>query len=174
MIHIKELQDKFSSLDVNSKNYALYERLLLLDISDYKPLMQEILDGRLDIEDTRQLFNNVIPSSNKKSTNRNLSENIVDTMKSNLIARLTGENTSDIIKENQLFFNNLDDYKYAIAKEYESQTGNTLTDDEINSILVVVQETYYQQLNLEDIDGQNKEAQIFMSDKMSYKPISKL
>ena len=174
MIHIKELQDKFSNLDVNSKNYVLYERLLLLDISDYKPLMQEILDGRLDIEDTRQPLNNVIPSSNKTSTNRNLSENIVDTMKSNLIARLTGENTSDIIKENQLFFNNLDDYRYAIAKEYESQTGNTLTDDEINSILVVVQETYYQQLNLEDIDGQNKETQIFMSDKMSYKPISKL
>jgi hypothetical protein len=174
MIHVKELQDKFSKLDVNSKNYFLYERLLLLDISDYKPLMQEILDGRLDIEDTRQLLSNIIYSNNKISTNRNLSENIVDTMKSNLISRLTGENTSDIVKENQLFFNNLDDYKYAIAKEYEEQTGNTLTDDEVNSILVIVQETYYQQLNLEDIDGQSKDTQLFMSDKMSYKPISKL
>jgi hypothetical protein len=174
MIHVKELQDKFSSLDINSKNYALYERLLSLDISDYKPLMQEILDGRLDIEDTRQLLNNVIPSSNTISTNRKLSENIVETMKSNLISRLTGEGTTNIIKENQLFFNNIDDYKYAIAKEYESQTGKTLTDDEVNSILVVVEETYYQQLNLEDIEGQNKDTQLFMSDKMSYKPISEL
>ena len=53
---IKLLKFTFDSFDINPSNRFLYERLLDLDRSVYKPLIEKLITKELDIEDTRPIF----------------------------------------------------------------------------------------------------------------------
>ena len=101
MPHISELHAMFKRLDITSKNIALWEALLQLGISTFKPIMNEIISGRLDIEDTRKILPNKLVTSMNKRLDRRISDNkdYFDILANNLMSRINGDGT-DIIKEN--------------------------------------------------------------------------
>lgn len=175
MAHIKSLHDSFTSINITDDNFSLWQKLLDVDISDYKPLMEKLLSGELDIEDTRPLLENIVTTSyeslNKESR---LSKDLNQTIKSNLTARLFAD--GEVIKENALFIHNKDDYKEAIAQKYFEKTGNFLSESAKAKILVIIEEQIIQELNMSNYAGYEdpKAIQLRYSDMMSVKPIAEI
>lgn len=175
MASIKLLKDKFDALVFSETNMVLYEALLRLDISDFKPVMESLLSGEIDIEDTRKIFANdiktdwlgrYIPLSQKDAR---LSPDIAETLKSNLVARLSG-NGDDIIKEN-LIYPDLSDLKRQIADTYAEEYGETLTPAEIEMLLPIVENELYVDMNIQNDNAvRDKADQRYISDSLSYKP----
>lgn len=175
MPHISELHEMFKKLDITSNNIALWEALLQLDISTFKPIMNEIISGRLDIEDTRKILPNKLVTSMNKRLDRRISDNksYFDILANNLMSRINGDGT-DIIKENIVVYN-VDHYKIQIAEQYEKETGNKLTSEEIESILLIADIIAYQELNTTNIQGaEAKKLQNVYSNLLSFKPDAKV
>lgn len=174
MASISTLKDKFDLLPFSEENIELYNALLNLDISDFKPLMEEILNGRVDIEDTRAIFlNNVSTSWNRngsKIQDSRLSTDISKTIKENLITRMT-DTDKEILKEN-LIFPDTRDLKQQIADEFKKTHGITLPPEDIEKLLPLVESELYSELSLNNKGNAtiNKEYQIFISDSLSLKP----
>lgn len=175
MPHISELHAMFKRLDITSKNIALWEALLQLDISTFKPIMNEIISGRLDIEDTRKILPNKLVTSMNKRLDRRISDNkdYFDILANNLMSRINGDGT-DIIKENIVVYN-VDHYKLQIAEQYEEETGNKLSPEEVESILLIADIIAYQELNATNIQGtEAKKLQNVYSNLLSFKPDAKV
>lgn len=175
MPHISELHAMFKRLDITSKNIALWEALLQLDISTFKPIMNEIISGRLDIEDTRKILPNKLVTSMNKRLDRRISDNkdYFDILANNLMSRINGDGT-DIIKENIVIYN-VDHYKIQIAEQYEKETGNKLSPEEVESILLIADIIAYQELNAANIQGtEAKKLQNVYSNLLSFKPDAKV
>lgn len=179
-MHIKQLKKLFDELPVHPDNEKLYYDLLKLDMADFKPIMEAIIAGKIDIEDTRQIlklrflstFERLFKNPIDARISRNENE-LVNNMRENLLDRMFGTG-SKIIKENIGFFQNIDDYKRIVANAYYEETGERLSDKEIDMILPAIQERYMQELNtvnygLMSIDGA-KEMQLLISDYLTYRP----
>lgn len=179
MPSVKVLKTKFDDLSFTSDNIVLYAHLLTLDMSDFKPLMEEILLGRIDIEDTRQLFQNEIETewSGKYFTptlsDPRISNDIIETMKSNLSSRLAGEG-DNIIKENLLFPSQAD-IKDKIAQQFFEEHGIRLSPEDVERILPIVETQLFAELSIVNTNGvRNKADQLIISDQLSFKPIAEL
>jgi hypothetical protein len=165
MANISLLKKKFDLLPIDENNWELYQRLLNLDISVYKPLMEEILDGRLDIEDTRPLFASYLPRTidnarNEVSKKRMLINN-EDDLKNNLIVRAT--NPDNVIKEVTIKKQNYEDTKLLVIEKYETYHEVKLTENQ-KRVLIIAMDNYENT----DIDLYgNKEKQSKLSDKLS-------
>jgi hypothetical protein len=174
MASISLLKEKFDALPFSEDNIALYSILLQLDISDFKPIMEEILSGRINIEDTRAVFANTVNSSwdngYSKIEDTRISTDISETIKSNLIARMSG-NGNDIVKEN-LIFPDTTDLKYQIAAQFKETYGITLPAEDIEKLLPLVEMEVYSELSMNNTGNAtiNKTYQTFISDSLSYKP----
>jgi len=177
MAHIKALHENFSELVITNENIALYQALLELDISTFKPIMNEIISGRIDIEDTRKILSNRLYNDNKyKKTERRLSDdsNYKEVITNNLISRLLGDG-KNIIKENIVINNNIDHYKQMIAEEYEKEYGIKLSDTDIEDILLIADIIAYQELNYQNISDNNaKNTQLSNANYLSFKPDAKV
>lgn len=168
MKHISALKLQFDRLPVTEANYALYDRLMSLDISVYKPILDEILAGRLDIEDTRPMFNVTINSIvNPVAMGTPLNQLITNAagLKANLINRVF--NKTQVIKEADIGNASMvSTLQQQIADNYFAQTGIQLTTNQISVLVIAVQNT--QKLNL--TTQQSKAAQIVASNLLSVKP----
>jgi hypothetical protein len=175
MPSISLLKEQFDALPIDSTNIDLYAALLRSDISDYKPLMQQILAGTLDIEDTRKLLPNDAQYNRfgDKNTDARIGltdEQLAQNMKDNLSARLFG---GEVIKENVMFRPDISSMQTLIAENFTKLTGQTLTQDQINSILPIMNEEVIQELNVANLSMDDvKQVQLVFSDLLSTKPIS--
>lgn len=173
MTSISILKAQFDALPFSESNIALYELLLTLDISDFKPVIEEILSGRITIEDTRQLFANNVASlwnSNSiKVLDARATDNISATIKNNLIARIVG-NSNDIVKENLMYPDNTD-LKYQIAAQFKADYGIDLPKEDIERLLPLVEVELYSELSLNNKGNAtlDKDHQIYISNALSYK-----
>lgn len=176
MPSIKVLKTKFDELVVNSTNIALYERLLTLDISDYKPLMEEILLGRLGIEDTREVFkNNMLLAAfgGEVVNDPRISTNMAETMKANLLERMKGSG-DNLIKEN-LVFPSTEDLKDQIADRYFKEYGIKLPPEDIVKLLPIIENELISELSLNNNAGtRDKADQLIYSDQLAFKPSAEL
>jgi hypothetical protein len=168
MQNVSELKGTFDRLPVSTGNYSLYERLLALDQSVFKPLMEEILTGRLDIEDTRPLFNvnirEIVSAAEKISTNKIIQT--PDDLRRNLVNRVFSPN--DVIKEVTLPRIDIMDLKMQISEQYTAKTGDVLTDAQMQVILVAVDLTR----DISATSGSSKEEQQIYVNAMSAKPLT--
>jgi hypothetical protein len=168
MQNVSELKGTFDRLPVSTGNYSLYERLLALDQSVFKPLMEEILAGRLDIEDTRPLFNvnirQIVGAETGISTNKIIQTS--DDLRRNLVNRVFSPN--EVIKEITLPRIDIMDLKMQIAEQYTAKTGQTLTDAQMQVILVAVDATR----DITATSGGNKDEQQIYVNAMSAKPLT--
>jgi len=164
---ISELKNIFDSLDINESNISLYESLFILDISEYLPLMTEILDGRLDIEDLRSYFNkynnSAIPKFKKTTPLFIEMEDVVSATVSNLKLSLFGNQS---IKEGFLPTDDTD-LKYKIAAELKENENITLNDVEINAIITGMDP--FKIISTDLNRGITKEEQLFASNILSPK-----
>lgn len=175
MAHIKELQVEFNSLPVSNDNIKLYAALLTLDQYEFKPVMEGILTGRIDIEDTRRIFyNNGYFRHNDRNYNTTVkdarvSTDIGKTIADNIQARLFGKE-DNIIKESIIGLDN-NDLKKDIAKEYTRRTGETLSTEDIDALLPILETQLYVELSLYNPNtNKDKEHQNRFSDLLAYKP----
>ena len=123
MNSIEELKNRFDLLPVDSNNMKLYQKLLHLDISVYKPLMDEILSGRMDIEDTRPIFSSFFSDSKKSFYTSILQKrtliNNADDLKNNLITRLASPEKN--IREITLLSSDYNNIKAEVITKYSIQ-----------------------------------------------------
>lgn len=178
MPSISILKEKFDNLPMTADNMALYQVLLFTDISDYKPVMEQILLGKIDIEDTRQIFYNYSNYNWARYENKNLAENIydaristniMDTISNNIVAALEG-NEDAIIKES-IIIPTQDNLKNQIASEFKKRTGLTMTKAEIDAILPIVNSELFVELSLLNPNAvKDKEHQNLFSDLLAFKP----
>jgi hypothetical protein len=175
MPSISLLKEQFDALPIDSTNIDLYAALLAADISDYKPLMQQILAGTLDIEDTRKLLPNDAQYDRFGDKNADARIGLTDdqlaqNMKNNLSTRLFG---GDVIKENVFFRPDVSSMQTLIAQNFAKITGQTLTQDQIDSILPIMNEEVIQELNVANLSMDDvKAVQSVFSDLLSVKPIT--
>lgn len=179
MPSISLLKDKFDELNVTAQNMELYELLLYSDISDFKPVMEQILLGRLDIEDTRQIFYTVVNHKWLTGSGRDvikdvrISDNIMDTIKNNIIAVLNNDEKA-IIKES-IIIPNQSQLKNEIATEFKKRTGMELSKEEIEMLLPIVNTELFIELSLVNPNAiKDKEHQNLFSDLLSLKPRAEL
>lgn len=83
MQNISVLHEKFANLPVSSDNYSLWGSLLSIDQAVFKPIMEQILAGKLTIEDFRPFISKFIDylrydSSIARQTERFLTEDVDD------------------------------------------------------------------------------------------------
>ena len=179
-MHIRVLKKLFDELPMHPSNMGLYQELLSLDMVEFKPIMEAILDGRIDIEDTRQILRNRFITEfgklfeNPKDPRISRStEALVQTMKDNITKRLF-DNGKDVVKENIGFFRNLDDYKNAVANAYYEETSRHLSDEDIARIVPIMEQRYVQELNMANLGGggekENKKIQLKISDLLAHRP----
>lgn len=175
MTHIKYLKEKFDVLPVAESNIHLYERLLDLDLFDFKPIMEAILEGRLDIEDTRQIFTyngDIYPSgvSVRDSGLPPISDDVFTNVKTSTVQRYSGD--PDIVKES-LIYPNMDDIRHEIAETFFERTGQRMTEEDIDAVIPPVLSELVLTLNLADSEGlRTKQDQLIVSDRLSYKPVT--
>jgi hypothetical protein len=171
MISIEELKKKFDLLPVSTANWELYQNLLSLDQSVFKPIMEEIIEGRMDIEDTRPIFGKYFPKMVETMRGdlydaygkRHLI-NTPDDLKQNLILRAMAPDRS--IREVTLPSSAYEDIKATILTKYEEETGDTLTDSQKKALLIA-----FDAFEKTDNDMYaNKDRQIRLSDMMSGSP----
>ena len=179
-MHIRVLKKLFDELPMHPSNMGLYQELLSLDMVEFKPVMEAILDGRIDIEDTRQILRNrfitelgkLFENPKDPRISRN-TEALVQTMKDNITKRLF-DNGKDVVKENMGFFRNLDDYKNAVANAYYEETGQHLSEEDIARIVPIMEQRYVQELNMANLGGAgakaNKEIQLKISNLLAHRP----
>lgn len=135
MAHVKELKEQFDLLPITEDNIELYERLLNLDHSEYVPIIEEILSGRMDIYDTKSLFYRHIPEpidygvipTKLVTEDTSISSVVI----SNLHNRLFG---GDIIQEAVVEIND-DDLKEISADKFTEETGIVLSHDDRMKII---------------------------------------
>jgi hypothetical protein len=171
MQNVSQLKGYFDRLPVTTENYPLYQRLLDLDRSVFKPLMEEIIAGRLDIEDTRPLFNihilyviqNVRTAVSEKRLPR-LIQTPQD-LKQNLINRAFAPN--EVIKEITLPNLEINDFRMIISEQYAAKTGETLSEREIDALIVAVSGTK----EIDALSGDTKADQLKYADAMATKPV---
>jgi hypothetical protein len=165
MQSISQLKAKFEGLPVDENNWELYENLLALDQSVFKPLMEEILAGRMDIEDTRPIFAKYFPRMTENFRNR-VSEkrkliNSTEEFRENLSRRYM--NPESAIREITLRDPAYDDIKQEMIAAYETETGKTLTESEKKALIIAMSETEKIDVDLYS----NKAKQTRLSDMMS-------
>jgi hypothetical protein len=168
MQNVSQLKGIFDRLPVTNDNYRLYERLLDLDRSVFKPLMEEIIAGRLDIEDTRPIFNINIQHVKTVIDEKRLPR-LIQTpqdLKRNLINRAFAPN--EVIKEITLPNLEINDLRMIIAEEYALKHGVQLTDREIEALIVAVNGTKM----IDALSGDSKGDQIKYADAMATKPVT--
>lgn len=167
MQNISELKAKFNRLPVNKENWELYQRLLDLDMSVFKPLMEEILEGRMDIEDTRPIFGGRLISAIRSTRFKEKKRKIVETdadLRKNLALRAT--NPEMAIKEVRLQNREYDEAKSAVIESFERDTGRVLTDGERRALAIALDEQEDVDVDLYD----SKERQTRLSDMLSGGP----
>ncbi|WP_368880303.1 hypothetical protein [Proteus mirabilis] len=185
MNHIKVLYDNFQKLDINDKNFLLYQRLLDLDISDFKPIMEELLSGRLDIEDTRKILLNDFSSTfNQEEKFNPFLKDSDQLLRNNLLKRLTSNDGKGIIKENVIPITNFDDFKHRVYEEFNRQVEENLlnsdfkfSEEDIKSIMIIAEKEFRQTIDWEGIKvsfDKQKDQQLLVSDLLSFKPINKI
>ena len=180
MPSISLLKEKFDKLLISNENIHLYDALLYLDISDFKPVMEEILLGRIDIEDTRQLFSIMVnyPWMNQSDKPYDPFEKLADQLyypntaqavRDNLMARLEG-NDGRVIKEAPAFPNQIE-LKARIADEFFRSTGQQLAKEDIEKLLPIVKSELMMELSLYNNNAvKDKSYQLVISDLLSIKP----
>ena len=180
MASISLLKDKFDKLPISNDNIHLYDALLYLDISDFKPVMEEILLGRITIEDTRQLFSTLVNYTwmNQNDSPYNPFEKLHDPriftdvaegIKHNLNARLNG-NDGQVIKEAPAYPTQ-SDLRVRIAEDFYKRNGIELSDEDIDKLLPIVKSELIMELSLYNNNAvRDKNYQIILSDILSIKP----
>ena len=168
MINVSELKQKFDLLPVDKNNWSLYQNLLDLDMSVFKPLMEEILEGRMDIEDTRPIFSKYMPrvvnAVRNEVENKRRLINTEEEFRQNLVRRaLTPD---EAIKEVRVANPAYDDIKGVMIDKYEEATGDKLTESQRRAMLIAMEQTQYFDI---DLYG-NKEKQVRLSDMLSGSP----
>ena len=165
MLSIENIKKLFDLLPIDDTNRSLYQNLLRLDISVYKPLIEEILEGRMDIEDTRPIFSSYFPSSKNSFTKKILEKRRLITspeeFKQNLITRLVSPEKN--IREIVLLSNEFYEIKREIIEKYEKDNSVSLSSGEKNALFIAY--GFYEKTDL-DYYG-NKEKQTKLSDLMS-------
>lgn len=137
MPNISVLKANFDRLDIVEDNVELYEALLILDQSEFIPIMEEILAGRLDINDLTSFFN--------KYNNLKFFFNEV---KLPMLSEIDSANLATIVIGNikQSLFNGKPikegfipkddtDLKFKIAKDLYDAQGISLSDTDIMKII---------------------------------------
>ena len=165
MQSISQLKAKFERLPVDENNWELYENLLALDQSVFKPLMEEILAGRMDIEDTRPIFAKYFPRMAETFRDRVNKKrwliNTTEEFRENLSRRYTEPEKA--IREITLRDPAYEDIKQEMIAAYEAETGETLTESERKALIIAMSET--EKIDI-DLYG-DKTKQIRLSDLMS-------
>ena len=177
MENIMKLKEKFDSLPISDENVDLYRKLFDLDIADFKPVMEGLLSGEIDIEDTRKLFQNdpdlKTPPGVRYDASSPLPMNAdtVDSITANIISSLT-EDSPRTIKET-LTYPSPDTFKNRIAAMYKDQTGITMTPEEVNALIPIIEEELFTSMALGQSKGtRNKADQLSLSDKITNSPIA--
>ena len=168
MINVSELKKKFDRLPVSKENWELYLNLLSLDQSVYKPLIEEIIEGRMDIEDTRPIFAKYYPkivdNFRKEVTNKRMLINTPDELKQNLLLR--AEAPDQAIKEVSITNFNYEDVKHDVITAYEQESGSQLTDNERKALLIALNE--YEKTDIDLYSDKSKQTRL--SDLISGSP----
>lgn len=180
MPSISLLKDRFDELPISNDNIHLYDALLYLDISVFKPVMEEILAGRIDIEDTRQLFSILVNypwmnqnekpyDPNEKLTDQRYYNDSATSIRNNLMARLEG-NDNSVIKEAPAYPTQVD-LKVQIAEDFFKRTGIVMSDEDVEKVLPIVKSELMMELSLYNNNAvRDKNYQIIISDLLSIKP----
>lgn len=134
-----EIKKLFDRLNINTTNRLLFENLLNLDRTVYKPLIEKILSGELDIEDTRPIFsiflskpigeNNTVSKmflidSNYKFI-KNMSDRIFDPL--NFIKELELSNKDQV-----------EETKMKVISDYQKDRNVILTENEKKALIVAI------------------------------------
>lgn len=165
MKHIKELKAIFDRLPMSIGNLALYTNLLDLDRTVFKPLMEEIIAGRLDIEDTRPIFNINLEKFRTETVKRLKLINTEADLRSNLSNRVF--NPSLVAKEATLSRLDIEDIRDSLASDYTERTGLTLSKTERDAILVA----FNAMKDIDAVYAGSKTDQQKYTDALSVKPI---
>jgi hypothetical protein len=170
MKNVSDLKRIFDRLPVDTGNYQLYVKLLDLDITVYRPLMEEILNGRLDIEDTRPIFSislrGIMDDADRAADTRPRMIQTADDLRRNLVNRAFSPN--EVIKEITLPNHDEKDYRMHVAEAYQARTGDWLTESQFSAIMVAVAATRRVDL----MSGASKEEQIKYTNAMAVTPIT--
>lgn len=161
MKSIKDLLKRFEALDVNLHNIDLWKRLIYSNMSDFKPLMQELLDGNLDIEDTRVILPTNITRFNNpyQAKDRLISDDNPQVLMTNILKRLFPNTTKgEVIREAVVSVKNIDDYKHIIARAYQRLTGRTLTENQIERIVPEIDRYVTLQINVDNMNVKDVKA----------------
>lgn len=165
MQSISQLKAKFERLPVDENNWELYENLIALDQSVFKPLMEEILAGRMDIEDTRPIFAKYFPRMAETFRDRVNKKrwliNTTEEFRENLSRRYTEPEKA--IREITLRDPAYEDIKQEMIAAYEAETGETLTESERKALIIAMSEI--EKIDI-DLYG-DKAKQTRLSDLMS-------
>ena len=172
MANISVLKEDFDKLPMSMENYPLYTNLLELDISDFKPLMEALLDNRLDIEDTRPIFSpymNFQWSKGDRLKDPRIAVENEGYLADAALARLNGDD-SKIIKEN-IAFPSTDVLKNMIAEEYFRREGVQLPPEDVAKLIPIIQDELVIELSMYNNNAvKDKEYQLLLADLMSIKP----
>lgn len=162
-----ELKKLFDKLDVNLNNRKLFENLLDLDRSVFKPLIEKILTGDLDIEDTRPIFS--IFLSKPIGENQLASKMFLIDTPSKLLKNVSDRlfNPESFIKEADISnIDQIEETKIQVINSYQQSSGVILTDGEKKALVVAI-DAYVKN----DITTISKNKQRRFSDKISPGPI---
>lgn len=142
MSDIKLLKDKFDSFNVNRSNRQLYEKLIDLDRSVYKPLMDKILAGQLDIEDTRPIFSffyDFYGENKRLSGRRNILNHIIKTNEMfvrNLRDRLF--HPENYVNETYIENEEYESIKEFVINSHEEVTKKTMTEEDKQKVILAL------------------------------------
>lgn len=165
MLSISELKKKFDLLPVDESNWELYQNLLNLDQSVFKPLMEEILAGRMDIEDTRPIFAKYFPrmadTYRQRVAEKRMLINDADDLRENVARRY--HDPQSAIREVSLTDPAYEDVRQQMIADYEAETGETLTERQRSALLIAMSETQKTDIDLYS----DKQKQTRLSDLMS-------
>ena len=139
MAEIAQLKTRFETLRIDRDNLFLYERLLDLDRSIFKPIMRKILDGELDIEDTRPIFSVGFRYAYASDEARRMW--LIDSrekLAANVSNRLFDQDR--YVKEFEVEnVDEVENVKSSVIEAYEARTGETLSASQRAALAVAVE-----------------------------------
>lgn len=139
---IKLLKFTFDSFDINPSNRFLYERLLDLDRSVYKPLIEKLITKELDIEDTRPIFSLFYDYGfmQKKLNRRQQRYKALINTNSSFINNLRNRifHQNDYVNETYIENDEYEETKKFVIESYEVTRKEKLTEEEKRKIILAL------------------------------------
>lgn len=136
-MHSSILLNKFLALNITIDNIDIWKKLLSVDMSIYKPVIESILNGDIDIEDLGNYlygdYYNIYYNDGEEPFLKDF-KTVEDFFNSNIYNKIVNNNT-EFIKEGFMSIINNEQYRQIIIDKYEAKNGK-LTEEQKNMLFI--------------------------------------